>query len=529
MKAVVSAGHELTARAAVEMLELGGNAFDAAVSAVFASFVTEAVLTSPAGGGFFIAHRADSVGDSSINYYDFFTNVPGRGGVSGKKGGDFNFPSVFINFANVRQELRIGEGSAAVPGVIAGLEKIYENFCTLPLEKLIAPAHRYATDGVLLNSWQAYFSALLSPMLGATEESLALFAPDGNFLKEGERFYNRDLARTLETFASDGLGSFYTGFIAEKILEGFSKKGLITEEDLTNYRAVERRPLAVEYRGRRIYTNPPPSSGGPLIAFALKLLQSFDVGAMRQNSVESLKLLREVMRVTELARRAELDHKLHHETVEAEFLSSGNVENYLKMVKEGCPDVSATGEPMIGNTTQISVIDELGNAAGMTTTTGIGSGVLIPGTGIMMNNMLGEEDVNPRGFHSGDPGARVTSMMAPTIVMKGELPELVLGSGGSKRIRSAILQVILNIVDHDMKIDEAVNSSRAHYDGEFFHVEEGMDSAVLTRLAGVVKDLNIWNEKNLYFGGAHTVRDEAGLLTGAGDKRRGGVSLKAEN
>ncbi len=289
MKGIVAAGHELTARAGVEMLSSGGNAFDAAVAASFASFICESALTSPAGGGFFMAHpRGAGGGGDAVRLYDFFTDVPGmhrmpgRGGTEGKGAGkeEINFFSVSINFAGTLQSLHIGEGSAAVPGTVAGLNEVYKNHCTLPLKTLLAPAIRYARHGVELNACQASFNDILSPMLDASEESRVVYAPGGRFLERGDTIVNTAMADTFEHLAIEGLERFYDGDIASSIIEGFGEKGLITAEDLLAYRVKERRPLTLGYRGRRIFTNPPPSSGGCLIAFALKLLEAFDMGAL---------------------------------------------------------------------------------------------------------------------------------------------------------------------------------------------------------------------------------------------------------
>jgi gamma-glutamyltranspeptidase/glutathione hydrolase len=519
MKGVVSAGHELTARAGVDILEAGGNAFDAAVAASFASFVTEAALTSAAGGGFMVTHaRGDDVA-----LYDFFVDVPGIGRSEDREG--LSFFSVLIDFAGVTQELHVGEGSAAVPGNIAGLAEVFNNHCTLPLAQIMAPAIRYAREGIRLNARQAYFNQLLSPMLSLTPEALKIYAPEGKFLRENDTIFNRDMADTFDRFSTEGLSSFYDGSVAEAMMESFGTKGLFTEGDLLAYKVRRREPLEVDYRGRRIFTNPPPSSGGSLIAFALKLLEPYDLTAMGHNSADYLELLSKVMEIANEFRRAEFDHVVHDDGVIGKLLSDAGIEQYRKKLEKGFVDEGGEKGSAFGNTTQISVVDAEGNAASITTSIGIGCGIMIPGTGIMMNNMLGEEDLNPKGFHSIDPGMRMSSMMSPTIVMKGDAPEIVLGSGGSKRIRSAVLQVILNILDFSLEVSEAVNASRVHFDDGILQIEEGVAEDVASGLAERLPGTNRWKEKNLYFGGVHSVVDLDGELSGGGDTRRGGVCL----
>ncbi|GMR04218.1 MAG: gamma-glutamyltransferase [Thermodesulfobacteriota bacterium] len=519
MKGIIAAGHELTALAGIEMYEKGGNAFDAALAASFASFVCEPALTSPGGGGFLTAHTKDGV----TRIYDFFTNVPGKGASSEKGKADF-FP-VYIDFADTIQEIYIGRGSASVPGVFAGLDRVHRNHCALDLRTIMAPAIRYAREGIKITPWQAYFNGLLSKMLSMSEESRAIYAPGGRLLKEGETFFNRAIANIFEHLSEEGLEGFYRSEMAEMILEGFGEGsgGLITGEDLDAYCVQERRPLKINYRDRTVYTNPPPSSGGSLIAFSLKLLEGFDVAAMGHNSATYIKLLSSVMRVTNEARGEDFDHRIYEAGVAEDFLSAERIFSYREKVGAGAAPLRGDRGPSLGNTTQISAVDGDGNVASLTTSVGMGCGFMIPGTGIMMNNMLGEKDLNPLGFHSQPPGVRMSSMMSPTIVMRGGRPEVVLGSGGSKRIRSAILQVIVNVIDHALEVREAVNSPRVHWEGGVLDAEKGIDDGVLDALAAEGLKLKRWKKKDMYFGGVHTIVEEGGIFTGSGDLRRGGA------
>ncbi|PSN12684.1 gamma-glutamyltransferase, partial [filamentous cyanobacterium CCP5] len=181
-----------------------------------------------------------------------------------------------------------------------------------------------------------------------------------------------------------------------------------------------------------------------------------------------------------------------------------------------------------GSTTHISVIDEEGNAASITSSNGEGSAYVIPGTQIMVNNMLGEEDLNPNGFHTWSPGQRMSSMMAPTILLEHNRPRLVLGSGGSNRIRTAILQVISNVIDFGMDLSEAVNCPRIHWERGVLHLEPGYDRSVLPSLPPETDDWIWWQQPNMFFGGVHAVAvDESGRIDGAGDQRRGGATARS--
>jgi len=518
VKGIIAAGHELTAKAGARMFELGGNAFDAAVAAAFASFVAESALTSAGGGGFMTTHTAG--GENIV--YDFFISMPGLGAPSDKGNPDF-FP-LQIDFADALQTVFIGRAAAAVPGVIAGLEEVRKRHCTLPVEVLLEPAITMAREGVPLNTAQAYFNTLLEPMIRASDEPMKSYLPDGVSIAEGGIIRHENMARSFASLANDGLMSFYTGHIAEALLRGFGceKGGLITADDLVAYRPIIRKPLELSFRGRTIYTNPPPSTGGALIAFALRLLEGRDLASSGHNSAAYMKELARVMEVTDEARRLSFDHSLYEDGLVEMFLSDEHMEPFRKKL-ESVKECGARGARPLGDTTHISIADDQGNLVSMTTSVGMGSGFMIPGTGIMMNNMLGEHDLNPHGFHKARPGVRLSSMMSPTIVMRDGAAEMVLGSGGSKRIRSAVLQAILNVADFNFSVDEAVNAPRIHFEDGVLDVEAGVPPVEIEALLGAGLKVKRWRKKDMYFGGVHTILCHGNKMTAAGDRRRGGA------
>ena len=369
--------------------------------------------------------------------------------------------------------------------------------------EVLAPAIRLARDGVTLNAKQAYFLDLLTPILTLTATGRALFQREGRVLREGDSYRNPELAAFLETLPQDGERAFYEGDSAWRIAREMAEGGgLLTIVDLAVYRVIEREPLPVDYRGRRLLTNPPPSFGGSLLALSLWLLEARSVTELAFGSPAHLAFLTAVMQETD-RRRAE---------------------GYLSPTDLGRPGLAESGERVrqaSGGTTQISVCDAEGNAASMTISNGEGSGYFAPGTGIMLNNMMGEDDLHPEGFHVSPPGLRVASMMAPSLLLKGDRLELVLGSGGSKRIRTALLQVISNTVDFGMNPLAAVEAPRLHWDGERLHVEPGFDSRALAVLAPRWP-LNCWPVQDVYFGGVHVAAPDG---DSAGDPRRGGAAL----
>ena len=510
---VIAAGHPKTVEAGLRMFEAGGNAFDAAVACILAACVTEPGLTSLAGGGFLLAHTHTN---QNI-LFDFFTQTPRyKCPIS-----ELNFYPVGVNFGRIIQEFHIGLGSMAVPGVWAGVIRVHETLGRLPFSVVAEPAIALAKKGVEVNSFQAYtFSNLLQPILLTTAEGREIYAPEGDILKTGDRLIMNNFAQTLEGLISGGMAEFYQGEIAQNLVRDCENSGgHLTLEDLQNYRVIEREPLNINYRGKTILTNPPPSAGGTLIAFALELLSAVDLSGIEFGSHQYLQLLKTVMQLTNIARTDRLDGNLYQDNITDTFLSSAP--SYQQPLIHGVNKW--------GSTTHISVLDQEGNAASVTTSNGEGSGYMIPGTGIMVNNMLGEEDLNPLGFHLWPENVRISSMMSPTLVLNQGKPEVVMGSGGSNRIRTAILQVLLNLIDFNFSVEDAVNNPRFHWENHRLDIEPGFDPEIINHLDGFEQDIvRLWPEKNMFFGGVHTlVRTADGQLSGAGDQRRSGVSLNS--
>jgi len=504
----IAAGDQKTAQAGIEIFRLGGNAFDAAAAAVLASFVTEPALTSAAGGGFLLAHTKDN---NNI-LFDFFSQTPRRKKIQS----ELNFYPVEVNFGGAVQEFHIGLGSMATPGNIGGIFHVQQKLGRLPFKVVAEPAVHYAKSGVEINEFQSYCFTILKEILTASREARQVYAPDGVLLQAGEKLFMRDFAESLSYLAETGVSEFYEGEIAQQLVKDCQAYGgYLTLEDLKNYQVIERKPLFVNYRDNIFLTNPPPSSGGILIAFALELLSKVDFQPITFGTSLHLQILAELMRLTNEARKDGYNANLYQTNIEQTFLSVEHVAQYQQQL--------TAGVNKWGSTTHVSVIDAEGNAASVTTSNGEGSSYMIPGTGIMVNNMLGEEDLNPHGFHQWQENVRISSMMAPTIVLKDNQPEIVLGSGGSNRIRTAILQVISNIIDFKMPVDAAVNSPRVHWENNVFNLEPGFSDDAIEAALALNQKMILWKKKNMFFGGVHTVMESAGLIEGAGDQRRSGA------
>lgn len=510
LRGVIAAGHQKTAEAGIEMLRNGGNAFDAAVAAILASFVTESTLTSAGGGGFLLAHT--QAGKNIL--FDFFTQTPRQKLTSS----ELNFYPVEVDFGVTVQEFYIGLGSMAVPGNIAGVFHVHQRLGKLPFKVVAEPAIHYARNGMQLNKFQYYcLTSILAPILIDQKEGKQFYRPTGELVEPDCVLFRQQLADTLDYLAQKGAREFYEGEIAHRLVKDCQELGgYLTLEDLRNYQVIEREPLVIDYRGNTLLTNPPPSSGGALIAFALKLLSKLDLDNIEFGSIHHLEILNQVLRLTNIARKDGYDANLYQEQIADIFLSDEHLFLYEEQLTKSVNKW--------GSTTHLSVVDGEGNAASVTTSNGEGSGYVIPGTGIMVNNMLGEEDLNPQGFHQWQKNVRISSMMAPTIVLKDNQPEIVLGSGGSKRIRTAILQVISNILDFKMSAKDAVNSPRVHWENDTFHVEPGFSEQEVNKITlPADKQLVRWQENNLFFGGVHTVKVAAdGFIEAASDQRRDG-------
>jgi gamma-glutamyltranspeptidase/glutathione hydrolase len=477
MKGAIAAGHPLTANAGIRVLRAGGSAVDACVAAAFLSWVCESPLTGPGGGGFMLVHEAET-GKTTV--LDFFVTVPKEAR------GDVELLELAVDFdGDTRQLFRTGAAAVAVPGTALGLETAHRRFGRMPWAELVAPAAEVARAGVELTPMQSYLHRILDGLLRHSPEGDALYGRDGRPYVLGDRFALPELGETLDRLGAEGSEALYRGELAERTVAHVGAGGgALTLADLEAYVVVEREPIAVEYHGHEFRSNPPPSSGGVLVALGLRTLGEREPapGAVA-----------DAMEAQEAARDATF----------ARALVSGDAVQLLK------------------GTTHISVLDRDGNAASLSASLGSGSGVVVPGTGIHLNNMLGELDL----VGASQPGERLTSMMAPSLVLRDGAPRLVLGSAGSARLRGAILQVTANVVAAGMTVEQAVEAPRVHAEAGVVHCEApAAADALEVEGRAVVR----WKERNLFFGGVSAVEVRPdGETAAAGDPRRGGVGLVA--
>jgi gamma-glutamyltranspeptidase/glutathione hydrolase len=475
MKGAIAAGHPLTAEAGARVLEAGGSAVDACVAAAFVSWVCESPLTGPGGGGFMLVHEA---GSGTSRVFDCFVAVP-------RKAAAGELLELAVDFDGDTQQLfRTGAAAVAVPGTALGLDAAHRRFGRVPWSELVEPAARLARDGFELTPAQGYLHAILDPLLRHSPEGDAMYAVEGRSAREGERLAFPELAATLERLGEEGASVLYTGDCARAIVEHVQAGGgALQLADLAAYRVIRRRPIVVSYRGHEFRSNPPPSSGGVLLGLGLQALGDAE---------PTPSAIVRAMEAQEAVRDAAFARALYR---------------------------GGLAKRVLSGTTHISVIDGSGDAASLSASLGSGSGVVVPGTGIHLNNMLGELDL----IGASNPGERLTSMMAPSIVLREGRPRLVVGSAGSARLRGAILQVTANVVGVGMSVEDAVEAPRVHAESGVVHCES---PAAADALEAEGRAVVRWRERDWYCGGVSAVEVlDDGAFAAAGDPRRGGASV----
>ena len=478
---VVAAGHDLTARAAAGVLRGGGNAVDAAIASISMACLCEPVLCSP-GGGVFAMVRDGS--DGSVHLLDAFVQTPRRHAARLDDGEHV----VHADFGTARQAFRIGPATTATPGLFDGLAALGRRFGSRPMPELVADAARAARTGITVTPFQHHLFTVVASILTATPGARALFAPDGGLLGPGATFRNPGLADALESIASNGLRASRVG---DAVIEQQLGRGHLTADDLDRYEIAWRPPLTVESNGDRVHLNPLPAAGGVLVAHTL-----------RQVATTSAIELAAALTGTARARR------------DADGELSALLEQPIR--RRG--------------TTHVSVVDTAGTACSITASNGEGNGELVDGFGFMLNNILGEDDVNPH--HSAWPtDTRLSSIMCPTIIEHADGAVTALGSGGSNRIRSAISRVVAALWYGQSGLHDAVLTPRLHAEpsehGDIrLDIEPGLDGATVGQLLSMFPHHRPWPTIDMYFGGVHAAQRSAdGSMLGVGDPRRSGVSI----
>lgn len=466
---IVASASEIASQVGVDIMKQGGNAIDASIATAFALAVTWPSAGNIGGGGFMVYHGADG----HATTFDFREKAP----LAATEKMYLGLDGLVVENSNHRSLLSVG-----VPGTVAGMYKAHEELGSLPWADLVAPAVKLAREGIPI-SWALYTGFQRNQSYWDQYPSSAdvFLKADGSAYEFGDHWVQSDLADTLELIQKEGRDGFYKGKNA-KMLADFMRAngGIITEEDLEKYEAIEREPMRGTYRGYEIVGMPPPSSGGVAIIEMLNILEGFDMSAYGHNSAQYLHLLTEAMRRSFADRAEHLGDPDFNESMPLDMLLDKDYAATLRATID-MAKASVSDETEFANiyesedTTHFSVVDKDGNMVSLTYTleNSYGSRIVAEGAGYLLNNEMGDFNAVPgvtnRSGQIGtppnliEPEKRMLSSMAPTIVAQDGRPLFAIGSPGGRTIINTTVQAILNVIDYDMNIAEAVEAPRIHH------------------------------------------------------------------
>jgi len=531
-RAMVVTGQELATKEALLVLKKGGNAVDAAVTAAFVMAVTLPRAGNIGGGGFMLIHNAAT---KEVIALDFWQKAPAAAS-----------RAMFVRDGKADAKLsRESYIAVAVPGTVAGLGFALGKYGTISLGEALRPAIRYAEKGFVmgpgLSSDIKSYEKLLKARPGSARK---FFKPSGGYYEAGDLFVQKDLARTLTAIAKGGPDVFYKGDIAARIARQMRENsGLVTKEDLAAYAPVVRKPVHTTYRGHDVYSMYPPSSGGVCITEALNILERFDVARAGHNSAAGIHL------IAEASKRAFADLFVYAGDPDAVAIPVKGLtsKEYGAKLATGIDPARATpssqmrsGEAKVyekDDTTHFSIVDGEGNAVSATYTLNgnFGSGIVVDGAGFLLNNEMDNFNSNPGKPDSAGiieseanaiaPNKRMITAMAPTMVFREGRLFLVTGSPGSSRIISTVLQVVLNVIDHKMNIQEAVNAPKVHHEWmpDELRIEKGISPDTAKMLGQMGHNVVLRGP----MGSATSILIDpaTGKRYGAADPRREGLAM----
>ena len=534
---VVSQNH-LSSELGIEIIKKGGNAIDAAVAVGFSLAVTLPRAGNLGGGGFMLIYLKEQ---NEILAIDYRGQSPSRLQTNQIFG--IELPRDYEKAD--RDIVRYGYKASTVPGTVSGLLLAHEEFGKLPLSEVMKPAIDQAMNGidVSFDLEQAIASA---PQLSWDDESSKIYLSDGKPLKEGSVMKRPDLANTMNLISENGTKGFYEGEVAQKIVTSMANNGgSITIDDLQKYKARFSQPIGVNYRGKKVFTHGPPSGGGIVLLTALKVLEYFDLGKIGSNSALTYHLLAEALRRGHNNRSHHVGDPSHYNVPYNDLMSDQRIKDFAKSISLKKASSAKEVKPLeiiqeSKNTTHYSIIDADGNAVSNTYTLGysFGSGVTIPGTGILMNNQMnnfayqyGSKKIEGRGASPGNkyaPGKRPMSTMAPTIVFdENNNLLLVTGSPGGKLIPAAILRLVTGVIDFDLNIGEATMLPRVHKDWPYRGID--YESSISSDSLNLLKKMGHKIEPSKTMGSTQSIHISEGKNHGYADLRRPNAAVSYIN
>lgn len=480
-RGVAVTNHPLASAAAMEMLAAGGNAFDATVSALFALTVVEPMMVGIFGGGASIVHRSN--GD--LHVFDGLATAPAQTRADSYEPIADQWP----DYMETRgRENRVGPKAIAVPGNLIAWCNMAADFGRLPLSQLLSPAIRFAEEGFLLSPYLASCIEETAPDLALDPAIAEIFLPGGVPLKAGDRLVQKDYAATLRAIAKSGPDAVLAGKTGEMVRKFLVESGTwVTEEDIRQYRVIRREPVCGTYRGFDVYGPPPPCSGGVQTMQVLNFLEASDVAADGFGQPKTLHRLIEALKVAAADRLAVTADPAFVDVPLERLISKSYAQE-----RQGDfdPDRARTQEAKIltiesANTTHVTIADGDGNVVSSTQTINslFGARLIIPGTGIIPNNYMYLFDPHPGNALSLAPGKRITSGITALVGKKDGQLAFALGLPGAHRIPASAMQAVINLIDHGMSLQEAVEAPRIFTWGQEVEVEDGFPEAVRERLA----------------------------------------------
>ncbi len=520
---MVTSNHPLASLAGTEMLVMGGNAIDAAIATMFALSVVEPMMTSIFGAGFINIRLADGTCTTIDNY----ATVP-----SGARADLFEPIPNNIENDVVGEHNKTGYLAVATPGTLLGWATAVERYGRLSLRQVLQPAIRFAREGFRVSEYLASIIEMERGNLGQFPASAEVFLPGGQVPDVNGQITRLDYAHTLEVIANDGPDYLYRGDLGRVVADDMAKNGgLITQADLESYRVYERPPVVGTYRGYEIVSMGPTSSGGTHIIQILNILEGFDIGGMGFGSVDTIHVIAEAMKIA-FADRFRYMADPATTDIPLEWLTSkaygderrGQID--LRHAQSYTAAVRSEGEGV--STTHCCAMDADGNVVSTTQTLngGFGSKVTVPGTGMLLNNCMHLMDPNPGRTNSIAPGKRILSSMSPTIVMKDGKPFMALGTPGGVRIFGAVMQAIVNVIDHGMTLQQAVEAPRLWDRGPTLEIEQGFSGAGELKTELENRGHNVETPFKVAGGMNGIMLDaESGLLRGAACWRADGAPM----
>jgi gamma-glutamyltranspeptidase/glutathione hydrolase len=505
-KVIIASHPQIVVDAGAAVANRGGNAVDAGIAATFSSMCTNLGIIAPGASGFIsIWHK----GEPPI-VIDAYAEMPGRGLDSVKFGSAMK--EVFFDYGGGTSTM-VGYGSVATPGIFAGLRLAAEKYGNLPWSEIVAPAQQQVARGFPLPQVAAeYFSYTHQVIFGWHPDSYrVIHKADGSHLQFGDRVRLPQLDRSLQLIAEGGVDVLYRGELGEKITaEIQANQGLLTAEDLAHYRAISRSPIIINFGDWEIATNPSPAVGGTCLAAMLLLM---DKGSLHEWNSETVREIAEIQRAV-LQYRSNYLEGVSEKIIDREaarLLEAVARDDWQQLIQSP-------------STIHISAVDSDGLACSISASSGYGSGVMAGGTGLWLNNSLGEIELHPQGLHNLSPGTRLTSNMAPTVCRRRDGTVLAIGSPGASRITTAISQVLFNFISLDMPLDQAISHPRLHY--EIFHNTPGIAFETGLNVAALNLTSRQFEKLSMYFGGVQAAlwSPTDGLTAAADPRRTGGVA-----